>query len=81
MALEIKKEERETSQNLVRRFSRRIKQSGILLRARKNRFRKRAQSPQMKKRSALRKEQLRKEYDKLEKMGKTDAKRQNKRRY
>ncbi len=75
MALEIKKEERETSQNLVRRFSRRTKQSGILLRARKSRFRERAKSPQMKKRSALRREQLKQEYEKLEKMGKTNAKR------
>lgn len=81
MALEIKKEERETSQNLVRRFSRRIKQSGILLRARKSRFRQKAKSPQMKKRSALRREELRKKYEKLEKLGKIDAKRNNKRRY
>lgn len=80
MALEIKKEGRETSQNLVRRFSRRIKQSGILLRARKSRFRQKAKSPQMKKRSALRREELRKKYEKLEKLGKIDAKRNNKRR-
>jgi len=77
MALEIKKEERETSQSLVRRFSRRMKQSGILLRARRNRFKKKAKSPQMKKKSALRREQLRKEYEKLEKMGKTNVKRRN----
>jgi len=70
MALEIKKEGRETSQNLVRRFSRRMKQSGILLRARKARFRKREKSQQMKKRSALRREELKKEYEKKEKMGK-----------
>ena len=70
MALEIKKEVRETSQNLVRRFSRRMKQSGILLRARKARFKERAKSKQMKKRSALRREELRKEYEKLEKLGK-----------
>jgi len=74
MALEIKKEERETSQSLVRRFSKRIKQSGILLRARKIRFRKRAKSPQMKKRSAIRREQLKKEYERLEKLGKINEK-------
>ncbi len=71
MALEIKKEGRETSQNLVRRFSRRMKQSGILLRARKARFRKRPKSNQMKKRSALRREELKKEYEKMEKLGKS----------
>jgi len=70
MALEIKKQERETSQSLVRRFSKRIKKSGILIRARKIRFKERTKSQQMKKRSALRREELRKEYKKLEKLGK-----------
>tara|TARA_Y100000310_G_C20572524_1_gene758769 strand:+ start:649 stop:867 length:219 start_codon:yes stop_codon:yes gene_type:complete len=69
MVLEIKKQERETSQNLVRRFSRRMKKSGILVTARKNRFQDRPQSKQMKKRSALRKEELKKEYIKAEKLG------------
>lgn len=71
MVLEIKKEGRETSQNLVRRFSRRMKQSGILLRARKSRFKKKPKSKQMKKRSALRREELKKEYEKMEKLGKS----------
>ena len=70
MSLEIKKEGRETSQSLVRRFSRRMKQSGTLLRARRSRFWEKDKSPQMKKRSALRREQLKKEYEKLEKLGK-----------
>ena len=74
MSLEIKKEGRETSQNLVRRFSRRMKQSGILLRARKARFKERPKSKQMKKRSALRREELRKEYEQLEKLGKISKK-------
>jgi len=69
MPLEIKKQDRETSQGLVRRFSRRMKQSGILLSARKIRFFERKKSRQMKKRSALRKEELRKEYEKMEKLG------------
>lgn len=74
MPLEIKKEGRETSQNLVRRFSRRMKQSGLLLRARKARFQEKPQSQQMKKRSALRREELKKEYEKLEKLGKLKTK-------
>jgi len=80
MALEIKKEGRETSQNLVRRFSRRMKQSGILIRARKSRFFEKDKSPQMKKRSALRREQLKKEYEKLEKLGKVKPNGRGKRR-
>jgi len=72
MPLEIKKEERETSQSLVRRFSKRVKQSGILLRARKNRFQERSKSKNMKKRSALRREEKRKEYETMIKMSKGD---------
>jgi len=70
MALEVKKEERETSQSLIRRFQKRIQQSGVLLRARKNRFKEREKSRQMKKRAALRREKLKKEYEKLKKLGK-----------
>ncbi len=71
MSLEIKKTERETSQNLVRRFSKRVKQSGILIQARKNRFQKKTKSNQMKKKAALRREHLKKEYQRLEKLGQT----------
>ncbi|MFH1656422.1 MAG: hypothetical protein ABH956_01445 [Candidatus Nealsonbacteria bacterium] len=69
MPLEIKKQERETSQSLVRRFSKRIKRSGILIGARKSRFKQKEKSTQMKKRSALRKVESKKEYEKKEKMG------------
>lgn len=70
MALEVKKQNRETSQSLIRRFTRRIQQSGILLRARKIRFRKRKKSKQLQKRAALRREETKKEYEKLRKLGK-----------
>ena len=70
MALEIKKQEKETSQNLIRRFSKRIKQSGILLQARKIRYKRKLKSRQMRKKAALRKEELKKEHEKLEKMRK-----------
>jgi len=69
MALEIKKTNKETSQSLARRFSRRIKRSGILVQVKKSHFRKRKKSNQMKKRAALRREQLREEYRKLDKLG------------
>ena len=70
MVLEVKKQERETAQSLVRRFGKRVQQSGILIRARKTRFRKRPKSHLAKKRAALRREELRKEYQKLKKLGK-----------
>ena len=72
MVLEVKKQNRETSQSLIRRFSRSIQRSGILLRARAVRFRKKDKSKQMKKRTALRKEELKKEYEKLKKLGQTN---------
>ena len=71
MALEVQKQERETTQALIRRFTKKVQQSGILLRARKSRFHKRSKSRQMKKRAALRREKLRKEYQELEKLGKS----------
>jgi len=76
MPLEIKRQGRETSQSLVRRFSKRMKQSGILLRARKERFYDRDKSHATKKKSALRREELRKEYEKQVKLGKVVERKQ-----
>lgn len=69
MALEIKKKEREGSQSLIRRFSKRVKRSGILARARKTKYRKRKKSKQLRKRAALRREEVKKEYEKKKKLG------------
>lgn len=81
MPLEIKRESRETSQNLVRRFSQRVKKSGILIRTRKNRFKHRPKSRQLKKRAALRREQLKQEYLKLAKLGKIGGSKEQKQRF
>ncbi|OGZ18678.1 MAG: hypothetical protein A2175_00070 [Candidatus Nealsonbacteria bacterium RBG_13_42_11] len=70
MVLEVKKGERENSQNLIRRFTKRVQKSGILLWARKRRFHKRIKSKDMRKKAAMRRENLREEYEKLEKLGK-----------
>lgn len=70
MPLEIKKRPRETSLALVHRFTKCLQQSGILLRARKTRFREREKSQQMKKRAAIRRNEKKKEYQKLKKLGK-----------
>ena len=69
MGLEVKKQERETSQSLIRRFGKKVQQSRILLKARNNRFRKRTKSSQMKQRAALRRETLKERYNKLKKLG------------
>ncbi len=70
MPLEIKKQGRESSQTLVRRFGIRIRKSGILRRARKIRYKQRPKSHGAQKKAALRKEELKKEYKKLKKLGK-----------
>lgn len=73
MALEIKRKERENSQGLVRRFTKAVQQSGILIRARKKRFKHREKSEGTKKKAALRREESKKEYEKLRKMGEIAA--------
>jgi len=72
MALEVKKKEKESSQSLVRRFTKRVQQSGILIRARKARFKERKKSKDMKKEAALRREEIKKEYERLKKLGKLE---------
>ena len=72
MALEVRKQERESSQSLTHRFSKRVRASGILLRARKIKFRKKPKSHQAKKKSALRRKELKERYEKLKKLGKIE---------
>lgn len=70
MMLEVKKKDRESSQNLVHRFTKVVRQSGILLNVRGKQFRKRPKSALAKKRSALRRVKLRAEKIVAEKMAK-----------
>lgn len=72
MTIEVKKKDRETSESLIRRFSRRVQQSGVLLRARRSRFRKEEKSKREKREEALYKIKIRKEIEKLKKLGKFD---------
>ena len=70
MALEVRKKDRENSQNLVHRFTKVVRQSGILLELRSKQFKRRAKSALAKKRSALRRVDLIKEKRRLEKLSK-----------
>jgi ribosomal protein S21 len=70
MALKARRKEKETSQNLIRRFSKMIRQSGLLLEIRKRRAHQRPKSPQAKKRAALRKKELKEKYKRLKKLSK-----------
>ena len=69
MPLKAEKQNKESTQSLIRRFSRKMRKSGILIEARKKRFVKREQSSQLKKRTALRRNELQKKYEKLKKLG------------
>jgi len=70
MALEIRKKQRENTQAMMRRFQRAVQQSGILREARKRQFVKRDKSPDMQKKSALRKIETKKKYESLNKLRK-----------
>ena len=69
MPLKAEKQNKESTQSLIRRFSRKMRKSGILLEARKRRFVKREKSSQLKKRTALRRNELQKKYEELKKLG------------
>jgi hypothetical protein len=70
MALEVKRKDKETSQSLAHRFTKIVRQSGVLLQIRGNQFHKRSKSDLAKKRSALRREELRGERRKADKLAK-----------
>jgi ribosomal protein S21 len=69
-ALEVRKKEKENVQSLVRRFTKAVQQSGILLRAREKMYKDRNISEEKKKRSALRRLELKAKYERLKKLGK-----------
>ncbi|MDQ5901914.1 MAG: hypothetical protein QG606_130 [Patescibacteria group bacterium] len=70
--IQVKRKERETAEGLIRRFSRRVQQSGVLRRVRKLRFRQGEKSKDDRRSEALYKVKIRKEIDRLKKMGKFD---------
>jgi len=83
MAIGVKKRDNESIQSLLRRFSRRVQQSGILIRTRRSRFYISPLTKRQKKLGALRRLKNRKEREKLYKLGKLEHefKRYNKRRH
>jgi len=70
--IQVKKKERETSESLIRRFSRRVQQSGVLRRARKTRFHQPGQSRDKRRAEAIYKVEIRKAINRLKKLGKFD---------
>lgn len=72
MAIEVRKREKESIQGLLRRFSRRVQQSGILIRTRRSRFYISPLTKRQKKLGALRRLKNQKEREKLYKLGKLE---------
>ena len=70
--IEVKKKDRESSESLIRRFSRRVQQSGVLVKARRSRFRADEKTKREKISGAIYKEKVRKVVSRLKKMGKFD---------
>lgn len=70
--IEVKKKERESSESLIRRFSRRVQQSGVLVQARRSRFRREEKSKRQVRQGAMYKAKVKKIVDHLKKMGKFD---------
>lgn len=64
MPLEIKREGNENPRRLARRFSQRVRESGIFRKARASRFYKRPLSKTKKKRAALRRLEMKKKFEK-----------------
>jgi len=69
VAIEVKKQQGETTRGLLRRFSRRIQQSGVLIRARKARFYEKDRTKRDRRDGAVRRVKIGKEKEKLRKMG------------
>jgi len=69
--LKVEKKERENSRQLVGRFIRSLRKSGLVYRAKKKRYKEKPLSNQLKKKIALRREDLKKKYERLEKLGRT----------
>jgi ribosomal protein S21 len=70
MGQEVKRKRGETFEGLMRRFSRRIQQSGRLIQAKKIRFHTRAKSRNLQRASALRRAEMKTKVEYLKKIGK-----------
>lgn len=70
--IQVKRKEKETAESLIRRFSRRVQQSGVLKQVRKLRFRVEEKSRDKRRSEALYKVKIRKEITRLKKLGKFD---------
>lgn len=68
--IEVKKGGTESSASIMRRFSKRVRESGVIKAVKDNRYAKRSPSAFVNKKNALKKLERRNEYARLKKLGK-----------
>lgn len=71
--VDLKKNEHENATNLIRRFTRKIQESGIIIKVKKNRYNERPMSKLSEKVVAIRRVARRAEVEKLKKLGKMET--------
>lgn len=67
----VEKNNNESSANVIRRFQKRVQNSGIIRRLRDERYHKREKSENVRREARLKKLEKKAEYDRLYKLGKT----------
>ncbi|MBU0613316.1 30S ribosomal protein S21 [Patescibacteria group bacterium] len=70
--VEVKKKDSETSESLIRRFSKKVQQSGVLIRAKKSRFHEPVKNKRKSKDDALRRKDIKSKKEYLRKIGKLE---------
>jgi ribosomal protein S21 len=70
--LEVRKKDNESVGSLLRRFSKKVQQSGLLLQARNSRFREKIKSRTERRKSALKRNKIVAEKERLRKLGKLE---------
>ena len=72
VTVEVARNQNESNTSVIRRFTKRVQDAGVLKRARSLRYSKRKPSPYAKKKGALIKLDKRKEFERLKRLGKVE---------
>ncbi len=70
--IEVKKKDNESIGSFLRRFTKKVQQSGLLLQARNSRFKNKYLSRTERRKNALKRNEIRTEKEKLKKLGKLE---------
>lgn len=70
--IEVRRREKESVESLLRRFTRRVQQSGVLIEARKSQFRQPKKSKLRIRQEAIKRDEIKAEKEKLRKLGKLE---------